>query len=353
VFIDSYSHPEKWNHRLALIGLALAAIVVSMLVDMTLFDRTFLYEDTPDWQLSGAIRIMLGLIGGTALVFAVMPDRLPEPGLYRDSGLVGWALCAIALFSYGVHIWTVYVLAQAPDALFAAVTELGWIALLQEAAIAVALAFLLATAATGRALQGVKILGFPGRLLAVGMALAVLLLLLEEISYGQHYFGWGTPAQFEGNTQEETNLHNFYTIRFEMIYYGVAFAAFILAPLLLQLLPAGFRSRLEHFIPPADFTFLAMPLVAGMYASWNIMPQQMMFFAGIMIFGTLLLRWRMVRSPAMLGLAIIMAVQMLYLMLGANQSSGYEVAEIRENSICFALLGYSVWFWHRNRSSLR
>lgn len=349
MFIDTYTHPDRLQQRLALLALAAAAIVASLFVDMALFDRTFLNEGDPDWQVSGAIRIALSLIGGMAIVFAVIPDTLPEPRLFRINGPAGWALSIIALISYGVHIWTVYALAQAPEALRGAVTELGPIALLQEAAIAAALVFLLATVATGDALRSVKILGIPGRLLAVGMVLAVLVLLLEETSYGQHYFGWGTPAQFEGNTQQETNLHNFYTIRFEMIYYGVAFAAFILAPLLLQILPSQIRGKLDHFIPPADFVLLAMPLVAGMYASWNIMPQQMMFFAGIMIFAILLLRWRLVRSPALVGLVIIIAVQVLYLILGNNQSSGYEVAEIRENSICFALLGYSVWFWHRNR----
>ncbi|MCY0149670.1 hypothetical protein OEG84_18635 [Hoeflea sp. G2-23] len=349
MFMDTYSQPDRFQQRLVLFALAVAAIVASLFVDMTLFDRTFLSEAAPDWQLSGAIRIMLSLTGGLAIAFAVIPDTLPEPRLFRIGGVAGWSLAAICLISYGVHVWTVYALAQTPEALRAAVSELGPIAVLQEAAIALALVFLVVTFAAGKGLRDIRVLGLPGRLLAAGMALAVLLLLLEETSYGQHYFGWGTPAQFEGNTQQETNLHNFYTIRFEMIYYGVAFAAFVLAPLLLQALPGQLRGKLDHFIPPADFTLLAMPLVAGMYASWNIMPQQMMFFAGILIFAVLLLRWRMVRTPAMAGLAIIIAVQVLYLLLGSNQSSGYEVAEIRENSICFALLGYAVWFWLRNR----
>jgi len=31
----------------------------------------------------------------------------------------------------------------------------------------------------------------------------------EELSWGQHYFGWGTPEQWtEFNDQQETNLHN-------------------------------------------------------------------------------------------------------------------------------------------------
>lgn len=41
------------------------------------------------------------------------------------------------------------------------------------------------------------------------LALGCLFLLGEEISYGQHFFGWGTPELLaEHNVQGETNLHN-------------------------------------------------------------------------------------------------------------------------------------------------
>lgn len=349
MFMDTYDNPGKLQARFFLAALAAAAVVASMFIDMSLFDRTFLYEDDPDWQISGVIRTLLGLIGGIALAFAVTPDSLPHRELNRIVGPTAWVLATIALISYGVHIWTVYALAQMPVALYEAVEELGTIALLQEAALAIALVFLLVAFMTGKGLDGVKILGIPGKLLAAGMAFAVLVLLLEETSYGQHYFGWATPAQFEGNLQQETNLHNFYTIRFEMIYYGAAFVAFVLAPLALHILPKQFQGRLDHFLPPADFIFVAMPLVAGMYLSWNIMPQQLMLFAGVTILALLLVRWRMIWSLPTLGLIVIVVAQMSYLVMGENQASGYEVAEIRENSICFALLGYAVWFWHKNR----
>lgn len=48
----------------------------------------------------------------------------------------------------------------------------------------------------------------PGVLLIL-FALGCLFLYGEEVSYGQHLFGWGTPEGFaEANTQGETNLHN-------------------------------------------------------------------------------------------------------------------------------------------------
>jgi hypothetical protein len=47
------------------------------------------------------------------------------------------------------------------------------------------------------------------RLWAIFIALGTLFLLGEEISWGQHYFGWVTGGVFEQiNDQGETNLHN-------------------------------------------------------------------------------------------------------------------------------------------------
>lgn len=352
MFMDTtYTPPSKLLTRFMLFATAALSIAASMMVDMTLFDRTFLYEGPPDWQISGFIRTALSLIGGVAVALAIYPEAVPARGLRQITGTPKLAFGTLVVLTYGVHAWTVYALAYAPEALRDAAEELGSIALLQEGAIALAFVFLLLTAVTSNKLNGAKILGLPARLVAVGMAVAVLVLLLEETSYGQHYFGWATPSQFEGNLQQETNLHNFYTIRYEMVYYGVAFLAFIVLPLLLPSLPRQIGGQFERFVPPADFALLAMPLVAGMYASWNIMPQQVMFFAGVVVMALMLWRWNMIRSLGLFGLGVIVVAQAFYLLLGSKQIDAYEVAEIREASICLALLAYAVWFWHRNRRS--
>jgi hypothetical protein len=55
--------------------------------------------------------------------------------------------------------------------------------------------------------RGVVPVGF--RALYLLFALGALFAGLEEISYGQHFFGWQTPRWFaEQNAQHETNLHN-------------------------------------------------------------------------------------------------------------------------------------------------
>ena len=42
------------------------------------------------------------------------------------------------------------------------------------------------------------------------LMLVFFLNAMEEISWGQRIFGWETPQTFEGNVQEETNLHNYF-----------------------------------------------------------------------------------------------------------------------------------------------
>ena len=42
----------------------------------------------------------------------------------------------------------------------------------------------------------------------LGLGLVFFMAFGEEMSWGQHIFGWGSPSAFEGNVQGETNLHN-------------------------------------------------------------------------------------------------------------------------------------------------
>lgn len=41
---------------------------------------------------------------------------------------------------------------------------------------------------------------------------------MEEISWGQRIFGWETPQTFQGNVQNETNLHNYFN-QYYLLYY--------------------------------------------------------------------------------------------------------------------------------------
>ena len=71
------------------------------------------------------------------------------------------------------------------------------------------------------------------RLGLLAFAAGLVFVGLEEISYGQHLFGWGASGVFaEANLQSETNLHNFVSPRFYDLAYAIAGVTLLAAALL-------------------------------------------------------------------------------------------------------------------------
>jgi hypothetical protein len=102
--------------------------------------------------------------------------------------------------------------------------ELGTAASFGAASI---LAFGLATRSRGSVPVGF-------RLLYLLFALGALFAGLEEISYGQHVFGWQSPRWFaEQNAQRETNLHNLFGDRPGRTLRNVALGAVALGGIVL------------------------------------------------------------------------------------------------------------------------
>lgn len=102
----------------------------------------------------------------------------------------------------------------------------------------------------------------------------VVFVLLEEISYGQHYIGWISPDFFiKVNNQQETNLHNISSWldqkpRF-VLEVGVLTCG-VLLPLLQHRLPGAILSRFHCILPPpplrwALFVTSLIALVPSLY----------------------------------------------------------------------------------------
>jgi hypothetical protein len=87
----------------------------------------------------------------------------------------------------------------------------------------------------------------------LSLAVGTAFLALEEISWGQHMFGFATPPGISAvNAQGETNFHNIRGIHTQSHESGIAilFAFFVVAPLLAT------YARLAHI-----FETLRMPIV--------------------------------------------------------------------------------------------
>jgi hypothetical protein len=92
--------------------------------------------------------------------------------------------------------------------------------------------------------------------LLVCFALAAFLVALEEISWGQHLFGWTSPSWFgTHNKQAELNLHNLADSKpsnwLRSVAYVVFPAGFLVLPLIAAALPGTYR--------PGHWTYYLLP----------------------------------------------------------------------------------------------
>lgn len=68
------------------------------------------------------------------------------------------------------------------------------------------------------------------------LILIFFLYAMEEISWGQRIFGWETPQTFEGNVQDETNLHNYFNQYYLLFYRLLVFTpVLVLASIWLEM----------------------------------------------------------------------------------------------------------------------
>ncbi len=94
----------------------------------------------------------------------------------------------------------------------------------------------------------------------------------EEISWGQHFFGWGTPEQWtEFNDQQETNLHNTAAI-FDQIPRTLLSIAALIGGVLIPI----FRKYKNHIPNKESFfdwllpTYVCLPAaLLSLLVSWH------------------------------------------------------------------------------------
>ncbi|WP_097105437.1 hypothetical protein [Hoeflea halophila] len=224
------------------------------------------------------------------------------------------------------------------------VKELGHIALAQEFMILAGLILLMASAWSLRKSDLRTVFGLKAAWICGLMGISVFLLLMEEISWGQHLFGWEAPEAFEKNIQNETNIHNFYTNRFEFAYYSAAFLCFVILPVVARRIEIREFERLRFFIPPASFGLAAIPVAGLMYENWGIFIYQLYFFVGVFLALVAAKSGEGLNRLSMIALGTVMiGSQIAFLVLGHKLMSSYEIGEMRETVIAFTLAAYSAW----------
>jgi hypothetical protein len=328
--------------RIGLIAAAATALIGLVGYDAGVNDRDLLQKDRVDWTVFGLIRPFVAFVAACLLVAGLRPAEARPLDSHQPRGLLGlvYVMAAFLLVATLVVIF-------APTILNETVREGQFLSYMTELVFIVALVGL--AMAAWRTRDAAPILGLRPRWIIAAMFAVTFLILMEEMSWGQHWIGWSTGAMFEGNAQNETNLHNFATYRFEAAYYSTAFLLFVVLPAIWPSRPAGLLARIERFVPPKLFVLAGLPLAGLLYEEWNVVPYQLWFFMGVLI-ALMMAREAWSATGAVRAAALFIAVllpvsQLVFVFGGHRMADGYELSEIREFLISCLIAGYGWWLF--------
>lgn len=333
-------------------GTLYAGLIVSTLLavyfNAELVGRRFLEKLHMDWtpgDLSSADMVVTSACAVAGGLLATILFAGAGTLARKDGNRLVVVMGLTNLFLHGFTMWaTVF----ARETLAAWVQELQPIGLAQELMIALATLLLGYAAWRARGVAPAAILGVPGVVVIGAMAAAVFLLLMEEISWGQHLVGWASPEAFSGNLQQETNFHNFYTNRFEFLYYSGAFAAFLVLPFVSQ--TARFAAPFRFYVPSVGFALAALPIVGFMSEDWGIVCFRIYFFCALGIAAHA--AFKAAGTFRVLAIALLLAMilaQGVFLAYGHRLLLSTEIGEMRETAIAWAILAYCGWLTIRLR----
>ncbi len=328
--------------------LVLAAVICAALFfySNTVDGYRFLEKYPPDWSAFGWLRAA-GLLVAAMLVFSAL---CPANEQLRDNDWealpAGWlpvGLMVLMVSAVAIILWPTMIADYVREGKAVSIfTEVVFLAVL----------LLLALAAWGaRASDRKDVMGVRPVWMILGMMLVVFLILMEEMSWGQHWIGFATPGMFEENLQNETNIHNFYTHRFEAAYYSAAVMAFVVLPFAWPRSVPDFAAGLSVFVPPPAFAVLALPVCGLFYETWNYVFNQVWIYLGLLIAVHLYRRERDAdarRKIVIMASALVLS-QVVFLLFGHGLRDGHELTEIREIAIPLAFVAYSAILFVRFR----
>lgn len=331
-----------WNARFTYFVSAGILMLAVMCGDYWLFGHSLLEKGAPDFGVSGWVRTA-GSVVVALLFFQSLKAQLAF-GTVRDKQTAYISQFALAVLT--LMLASAATVAIFPEILNDIVREGQPVGYITDVVLIVALVYLAIAyhaACCIRSGPG-RIFGLPAYVVIALMVTTVFLILMEEMSWGQHLFGWSAGGVFEGNAQNETNLHNFYTYQFEAVYYSTAFIIFVVLPWAWpQTVPEILRP-ISFYVPPKIFAVAALPLAGFLYEEWNLVAYQVWFVSAVLIGLHILVNSRRSRQSFRLTgmiVASLLAAQAVFLTEGHRMVDGYELSEIRELLIAMMIAAYS------------
>jgi hypothetical protein len=183
--------------------------------------------------------------------------------------------------------------------------------------------------------------------IATSLFFAIILFLIgmEEVSWFQRFLFIDTPDAFMGNKQQELNLHNFATNKFENLYYFTAFMFLIVIPFIKDKTSLFENPRIPSlFIPSRFIIFVSAIIMAHNYDMWNIIFTQFSFFITLFILIHYIWSMRFIERTFLLPILclVYLLTQVLFLIYGSGFVRNWDVTEYKEFFIPLSLLIYSI-----------
>lgn len=169
---------------------------------------------------------------------------------------------------------------------------------------------------------------------------------MEEVSWFQRQIGIETPDGFGGNIQEEFNLHNFFTVGFEILYYFGTFAFFVVLPFLRVVFSDWIEGNryVDTFVPQPFVAVLGAMSCGYNFEMWNIFPVQICFVGTLVVLGFFAVfcqTWRDRILILFIGV-VLAASQWVFLISKTRYERVWEVTEYKELFITIGFLVYAV-----------
>ncbi len=318
-------------------GLAAAAFATAIVIDLVL-QRSPIADAPPRWSWWDLLRS--GAIAACALlsISTLLRLRPVRAGSCASAPISAATPAAVCL---GLAATCVALLAFAPTVYEWLCQEDSWVENSSAAAMALAAAVgahLCVRGANHHAL----------RVAAAAVAAFFALCALEEVSWFQRVLDIETSAWFEGNLQNETNLHNFATDKLETLYYSGAFAMLVALPWAAEQLPLrSLLGPLGPLVPGRRAVACAAPCSAFNYDMWNNAAMQLALAGTLAILGHFALASHRAgaRREARIWMGLTVAtvgIQASFLCNGAAQERIWSVTEYRELLIAIACAAYAI-----------
>lgn len=179
--------------------------------------------------------------------------------------------------------------------------------------------------------------------LLLGLGLGLFVVAMEEVSWFQRDIGFATPKAFEGNSQNEFNIHNFDTNLSEIIYYNGAFIFLVFLPFFNKLFkPFSKFKEIDYLIPKPVIALAGVLACAYNFDTWDSIITESCFFWGLMILSIYAINSieKNERRLILFIIGLLIIQQITFLNKGDYYMSPYVIKEYKE---FFIPLGFFVF----------